>query len=285
MLLNPFRFGGSGGTLWTPAELSPGDWFDPATTATDDGGGLCSSWANAYGAGARNMIASGTERTSIIANAQNSLRALRWNATQTIMRLNGSTALTQNLGALWAFMVFKFTALDGAANDRCMFFTSIGTGTQPAIARFGFGTLAAGAANRIDTFHRRLDADSFTSSAGVTVPNTNYHMLMVMMDWTNGDASIILDGGTPVVNSTATSNGSTSNTASVENPNIGALHRLSPDSLIQLSRLELGEMVVKSGSIPAGGEIDKMFGYAAHRWALTSVLPGGHPYKTVAPYV
>lgn len=48
-------------------------------------------------------------------------------------------------------------------------------------------------------------------------------------------------------------------------------------------RLEgaLGEVVAIGSALPADRE--RLEGYAAHRWALTGLLPAGHPYKSAAP--
>lgn len=43
--------------------------------------------------------------------------------------------------------------------------------------------------------------------------------------------------------------------------------------------------IVVSNTQPSAGDIDKLFGWAAHKYGLTASLPGGHPYKTVAPTV
>jgi hypothetical protein len=44
----------------------------------------------------------------------------------------------------------------------------------------------------------------------------------------------------------------------------------------------ISEVVVVT-SILSSGDIEKVEGYLAHKWSMTANLPGGHPYKTVAP--
>ena len=41
--------------------------------------------------------------------------------------------------------------------------------------------------------------------------------------------------------------------------------------------------VVVATSVLSTGDIQKLEGYYAHRFSMTANLPGGHPYKTVAP--
>lgn len=41
--------------------------------------------------------------------------------------------------------------------------------------------------------------------------------------------------------------------------------------------------LMASSSIPTQEEIDKIFGYLAHRWGLTDNLPMDHPYKDTPP--
>lgn len=45
---------------------------------------------------------------------------------------------------------------------------------------------------------------------------------------------------------------------------------------------DMGEVLFIGGTL-ASGDRQKIEGYLAHRWGLTSLLPAGHPYKTVAP--
>lgn len=44
----------------------------------------------------------------------------------------------------------------------------------------------------------------------------------------------------------------------------------------------VGEVLVFSSSL-SPSDREKVEGYLAHKWGLTSLLPGGHPYKTIAP--
>jgi hypothetical protein len=41
--------------------------------------------------------------------------------------------------------------------------------------------------------------------------------------------------------------------------------------------------VVVSASVLSASDIEKVEGYLAHKWGMTANLPGGHPYKSVAP--
>jgi hypothetical protein len=40
--------------------------------------------------------------------------------------------------------------------------------------------------------------------------------------------------------------------------------------------------LIVSSAIPTDAEIDRLNGWAAHKYGLTANLPGGHPYKTTA---
>jgi hypothetical protein len=45
---------------------------------------------------------------------------------------------------------------------------------------------------------------------------------------------------------------------------------------------DIAEIVIVKG-VPSQALIDKLVGYAAHKYGLTSVLSAGHPYKTTSP--
>lgn len=266
-----------GSQVWTPMQLGLRDWFSPTSPATDDGGGVCSQWNSLLSS--RHLVASSTGRPSIIAGAQNGLRALRFNGTSNFMTQSGGAGLFRNTSAGWVFMVFRKVALDGAAAERCAFFANVGTGTG-GTTRFGVFAGTAADANRLRLVARRQDADSAGLLNADTLANTSYHMVLMQMDWANGDGFIQLDGYAATSNLALTSNGNTADTDSVVGITVGRLTATTPQSY---ANIELAELILNRDQLLGSGDSERMFGWAAHRWALTGTLNPANPYVSSPP--
>jgi hypothetical protein len=266
-----------GNQLWTPAQLGPRDWFSPSSAVTDAGGGACSRWDNLRGS--RHLVqATSGSRPTIISSAINGLRAIRLDGTDDHMTMNSSTDLFQNVGSGWVFAVFKKVGLDGAAAERCVFF--VNQGSSSGTTRFGMFCGTSTEANRLRLVARRQDGDSAAILNADTLADTSYHMVLQVVDWTNGDGFSYLDGNSPTSNTSFTSTGSTTNSASVNPPVLGRLTAASPQSYADI---EVAELIIGRGQVPGSDDVDRLFGYAAHEFALTGNLPGGHPYISSPP--
>jgi hypothetical protein len=216
---------------------------------------------------------SSSPRPVPVANAQNGLPAVQFDGTDDFLYvLNGSDGFKNvNYGAF--FIVFKKTALDGSPTARPLFFANT---SASGTTRFGLEAGHSGAANQLRLVTRRLDADSAALLTGPTLVDTNYHMVLAVMDWSTATGHIYLDGDAPTSASMGTS-GATSNTSNFVGPRLGR------DTGTNYGDFIIGEALNYSDTALSAGDIDKLFGYAAHKWGLTANLPGGHPYKTVAP--
>lgn len=271
---------------WTPAELASSTlkmWLNEKSDVTDSSG-YATAW---YDHGNdRVTMSSVTAGTYPLINASglNSMRTLTFDGTNDRLSNSGTAAkaLTRNVSKAWVFAVVKKTALDGAATDRSIFFASNGTASSSARFYLNVGSATATTSTNTPQIRaRRLDADAVQSveRAGGAV-DTNFHMILATMDYTATTGTIYYDGATDGQNTSMLTTGSTSNTASSSGLVIAAINT---SSFAAHANIEVAEMIIGSGTLPDSTEIDKLFGYAAHKWGLTSLLSGGHTYKNRAP--
>lgn len=97
------------------------------------------------------------------------------------------------------------------------------------------------------------------------------------------DAGFIIQGMTVTASwaHTVRVNGENGSTTSTSSPSIASGFIAIVDGGLGLVG-SLAETVVFNAAL-SSSDLEKVEGYLAHKWGLTSKLPAGHPYKTVAP--
>lgn len=271
----------AGPTLWTPAQASlpPKLWLDRLSSVTDAGSGACSQWNDRSGNSYNATQTLSSARPSIQATGLNSQRTIRGDGTSDYMLIGASGAkdLYRNVGFGYIFFVWQRSVSTGGGVARVMFNTGTNSGNN---TRFRVLVDSSTAADKITLEARRLDADSLATLQGTVSVNSGPHMCMAYMDWANRTARIYVDGALDVQNTTFTTVGSaTSNTAAASSPTLFS-------SLAGTAFLDGDIAVLQAGSGASAlstDDIDRFFGWAAHDWGLTSLLPALHPYKTTPP--
>ncbi len=94
---------------------------------------------------------------------------------------------------------------------------------------------------------------------------------IVVVSYHDGADHFTINGGSTVQHVVALETGSDTGIQ------IGS--RISPGEYAQF---DCGEVLAFSRALPEA-ERQKIEGYLAHKWNLTGVLPGSHPYKRIAP--
>lgn len=269
--------GAAGGGAWTPANLgtAPFVWLNPAGAVTDAGAGACSQWNDSSGNAYHFIQATGTRRPLIVNSAINGLRALRGDGTADFMRSPiGVRSMFRNVNAGYVFCVFQRVVSTGGGASRLLMFNGNNSGNNTRLSLF---CDSAAFPDKLTMQVRRLDADAAASLGGTISVNSGWHMALATMDWATGDGALYVDGTADSTNLALTSSGATSNTPAAVDSAIMASP--SPGAFADV---EIPE-VFAGPYLPTAAEVDKLFGYAAHKYALTSLLPALHPYKTVAP--
>lgn len=250
---------------WTPLEISAELWLDAAdaSTLTQDGGAV-SVWLDKSGNGRDAEQPSEANQPSVGVTTLNGRNVISFNGSSSFFKVADFYAPTTNV-----YAVIK---------------TETTTGTQH-IVRKGF-------TSSTDTFEYqlRLNGDDYqvtlTQSASVNVTLTVADEVITSpvilgYDW-NGSAVFLYENGTSIGGATA----SLTQFNATQELRIGASHSSSSDSSSPTGVLNgyIAELVLVSGSLDTL-ERQKLEGYLAHKWGLTSVLPEGHPYEEIAPTI
>lgn len=285
MMINPYVFAAvGGGTLWTPLNMAtvPQIYLDAQDSVVTDVSGFASAISNLGAMGANGDFSQGTaaNQPAILTAELNGKRVLSFDGSNDVL-LGASAAqkdLFRNKAAAWAFVVYKKRSTDGGAQTRRIFHCSNGSNAN---TRFGVYTSStAGGANMPALSAQRLDADTPTTLTATVAHAGSYALMLTAIDYSARTGRIYLDGALDAVNTTLTATaGSTSNTTSANSLSIGARY----DGIL-LADIDLATITL-SNTYPATDDIDKLFGWAAHKYGLTANLPAEHPYKTTAPTV
>lgn len=275
----------AGGGLWTPLNMAavPQIYLDAQDSVVTDVSGFASAISNLGAMGSTGDFTQSTaaNRPAILAAELNGQRALSFDGTADHMI--GSTAdhkaIFRDAPAAWVFAVCKKRTADGSDTTRVLFTSAQGVSTGTRFSTL-LGSTISGASNNPVVQGRRVDGGTFASGVSSVESSGGYMMLFTAVDFTNQNALIIIDATQVFENldflDTA---GNTSDTASFSSNGLGAT-----SSGAAPADMDLACMII-SHEYPSIDDIDKLNGWAAHKYGLTANLPGGHPYKTVAPTV
>jgi hypothetical protein len=278
--------------LWTPHHLPrQPDFFLDNTSVITDVSGNASQWNRCPHFPAGSFAGQNTSnwhvyqtnaanRPQIIDTGLNGLRTIRADGSNDFMiataaaeGANSSKDIFRNKTAGYCFFVFKRTSLSSTGLPQTIF-NNMGSTNS---IRFATGINAASTKIRLAV--RQIDTgDLYVMLSDSNVEDTEWHIGMCVMDWSSRTGKIYIDGVLDTENTTLTpSAGPTVDTASSVYPSIFAR-----DGSIDPGNIELAE-IFAHGVLPSNDDIDRMFGYAAHKWGLTGNLPAEHPYKTSPP--
>lgn len=273
------------GGSWTPAQMAtrPGYWLDDTSSILIGTGASFQSNQGSTGGGPGQST--GSAQPTVVGIGVS--RTLRYDGTDDCFFDNAANprSMAQNAPGAFVFCVLKRIALDGSPTQRNLFCLTNNAGASRFLC--GMSTTVVGAANKPYLAVRRADADSEgLLIAAAATANTSMHMYMWSIDFATRTGRIWLDGtNTDTSAATLTTVGSlSSNTASDRPLTISAYPNSTGANPAAngFSNHEIAALVA-GGFVPPSADIDRLFGWAAWRYGLTANLPGGHPYKTVAP--
>ena len=265
--------------LWTPLNMAvvPQIYLDAQDSVVTDVSGFASAISNlgSMGADGDFLQAASGSRPAILDAELNGKRVLSFDGIDDVM--TGDTVaqknILRNVAAGWAFLIYKKRGSD-SANRRALHIPAGGVAVPRLVVWAGL------ADNKPAMQARRLDADTTVTASSTTTAVGAYAMLLHTVNYATRAGRIYKNGSLDVDNPTFTAAaGNTSDTASVEAIAIGAR-----TGGVVPADIDLAAGVV-SRETPSDSDIEKLFGWAAHKYGLTTNLPGGHPYKTVAPTV
>ncbi len=247
---------GSTNAAWTPSSITTRLWLDmdDQTTFTSSGGNvtaIADKSGNNY-----TFNADGGSTLTAVNTSQNNKNILRFDGNSDATSYTGVGFSTTAVHK-WFFVV-KVTASDN--HDALVTFTK----SNPTLQMIMFNMSGAG------VFSGDWYMNPGTSMSGNSTNLLNqWVMLSIELDVPNTRATASLNG-TPYNTNIAQSGLSTFGTASVKLND----YQNNADS-------DWGEAIFVEDATQTNS--DKIEGYLAHKWGLTSDLPSNHPYKTTAP--
>lgn len=282
--------GGGGPALWTPAHLStpPSLLFDDESGVTDAGAGACSQWNDRSGNGLHFTQGTSANRPLIVAAGLNGRRTIRFDGTNDMLYTTNATArgLTANQANLSLFVLYKKTALDNSGGPFRFIAGCLGGGGNPRITFYASGS-AAGEQNRARFSCRRADGDTGSVAVQPSSRGTDWQMQLGRLEFGTRTGLVDVDGASEFSRSTFTTTGAaSSNTSSNVGPSMGGTpgDATSSASTLNAADVEIAGWFLVRSSI-SQPDVDRIFGYAAHRWGLTSSLDVSHPYRDDPPYL
>lgn len=277
----------SSGVLWTPLNMTaiPQLYLDANDSTVTEVSGFVSEVSNLGSMGAAGNFSQdeSANRPSMSNNAVGGKRALIFDGVNDSLR-GGSASqrqLFQNVSGAWCFCLVRKRNLDTDAS-RLVFSASIGNGVSIRFRSNVGSVAAAGGPNRLSVGAVRIDGESVNNNTLSPLTVGAYTMVMMEVDYSTGVGRIHTNGSLSITNPSAVTVGQTSNTPSQEPLAIGAFPNIAANG--GFGDIDLAAILVSNVNTPSP-DIDKLFGWAAHKWGLTASLPAGHPYKTSPPMV
>ena len=182
-------------------------------------------------------------------------------------------SLRNNASSLWGFAVYN--CKNSGAVDKPVLYVSVAGGVG------GGFCLEAGSPAFPDkpfVYGRRVGSDGVRWVGDSSTRLNTWVMVYYELDFANDSGRIIVNGGVPVTSANLW--GTKQNTES-SNALGASIGKNTNDS----AEFEGGIAAICTGKngVLSINEIDKLFGWAAHSYALTDNLPASHPYKTIMP--
>lgn len=275
------RLAGGGGTPWTPLNMAtvPQIYLDGQDSTITELSGFAWVWGNLGSLGSNGSAAAPSgERPTILDGELNGKRVLSFDGTDDMMKFANDRDIFKNVGAMWTFIVYKKRGTDGSPTLRTLIYSRRNSSTAPRLAVHA-GSFVAGTENKPYVQASRRDADSITALQGTTALSGSYCMLGAFVNVSTAVTSLYVNGTLDATNSSMpASSGLTQNLAAYDSTTIGGSYSGA------YSDVDIAAVII-SNTYPSTDDIDRLFGWAAHKYGLTANLPGGHPYKSAAPTI
>lgn len=250
---------------WTPRDINTQIWLD----AADPSGrsivsGAFQQLLDKSGNNQHLSSPSTSSRPSLISSGLGGLDVAGFNGTSSGMT-RGSNNVGRNSSTLcMAFLVRP----DSVNSDRRLWNSSTGTDLNAARLLIGFNS-----SGRWRVGGRRVDGGSYAENTAVLAAPGEWVIMVACFDY--GDASLSVRINGEVASSAPFLDPGTSSDTNSSRASLGSGF----DAANFFSSGAFAELV----AAPSTGEVERIEGYMAHKWGLSSLLPAGHPYKEQRP--
>ena len=261
------------GDPWTPARISTALWLDASDSSTVTlSGSEVTQWNDKSGNGLNCSQATSANRPIIASAAQNSLNTIRFVASDYLSASSNITLTT-------AFSVF-IVAKNRIRKDYNGMFR-IGAAALPASdvsnLEIYWQAGSSNSGNIVTVINRGTELEAVVVTNALPAVNTYY---IHSSQGSVTEFGAIYQNGTLQV---ATLTGSGSFVPSAANPyHVGIGYGGSGNAAQAALDGDICEIVVLN-TVASTTTRQKIEGYLAWKWGLTSSLPSDHPYKSTAP--
>lgn len=186
-----------------------------------------------------------------------------------------ANALSANVNKLWSFAVHKRNTT--TATTSCLVGFTIGTGGNAGTGRFRHYASTTLYANNVGLGVRRLDTESsFTTLYQTEGTSTDWVISLAYRDYSTAKSIVSVNANN--YESTAGTVGNTPNTS-----DSGRLAWIGSEiATTGFMSGSIAELLVGNTALTQD-DIDRLFGWAAHKYGLSDRLPIDHPYKNLMP--
>lgn len=179
--------------------------------------------------------------------------------------------MLSGIGKAWIFAVVKLRA-DNATIFHVTDAANLSPGYNPRLAfQYVGGRFRHNSSRNVHT-----TSNMFLSSPA---PMNTYHMVLLEHDWQTGRVAWYVNGALDTFNDNQITDKGVTNSSVANNSVFIGQYATSNNSVPQ----DIKMLSVITDKELTQSDIDKLFGYAAHKHGLTSKLPASHPYKTEIP--
>lgn len=266
---------------WTPAEISPALWFNDQSRFNLISGD-CSQWNDQGSLGGHFTQATAANRPSMQPALLAGKNVLQWDGTSDLLSGNSATLnIVNNVDYAWFFVLHYQNEASPGANDRVLLHISQNGGTA---SRISFLTSSPSGENRIRLGGRRVDGGTFSQAVSPTGRTQSWVMALGIMDYGARTVTLYIDGELDQQTTTAFDAGGSTTASDSQAVAMGSY--VTSGNYFNGNIAEIISGTSSGGSSElSSDDIDKLFGYAAHKWGLTANLDAMHPYKTTPPSV
>jgi hypothetical protein len=247
--------------LWSPANITTALWLDAADAGTiTESGGAVSQWNDKSGNNRHATQSDATRRPAFTSSALNGYSALTFDGTNDGLTC-GDAFHSANL------LIFAVAKTSNATAEQNIVTKWNGTGNQREfIFRFR-------STNKVGAFFS-FDGSSANSSFLDTTGTAG-------TGWTIGGA--VRNGTALTVSLNGSQNSSTLASSSLFNStaSLDIGYFFDGSNVFEPLNGQIATVVIATN--PSLADLQKLEGWAAHKYGLTANLPNDHPYKTVGP--
>jgi hypothetical protein len=261
------------GVEWTPTNLANGVklWLSSDSVIADSSNRV-SQLTDKSGSGFHFTQSTNANKPLISADG------LRLDGVDDNLTNMNANRMMNSKSKFYFFMIVRKNALDTAITDNYFY----GIPANNSRLRVGLRVGDNGGLSTVNLLSlslRAADTDSVFRIPVVDMQANIDYMALVQVDLIAKNAQVVLNGVSTSVALTGLSNAF----SNVYNTTLPAMAGGAAWSASGYANATLKELIVNTDSLLTQTEINMLFGWSAHKYGLTDVLPNDHPYKTLVP--